>query len=537
MKNEKCHPDGIASRFTFIFHFSLFIFHSIDMINWKLIIKVIGILLFVEAGLMALSMVVGFYYHGYYMPFVWPTVIAIVLGAVSMFVGRDAGSSMGRKDGYLVVTLVWLIFTIIGMLPFILSGSLPDVASAFFESMSGFTSTGATVIDNCDIQPRSILFWRSLTQWIGGVGIVFFTIAILPAFGVGELKLFAAESTGPLHNKVHPRISVTAKWIGFVYLLLTMLCILSLYLCGMNLFDAVNYGFVTIATGGYGTHSAVLQEVYHSKAIEYTLTFFMFMAGVNYTLIYYSILKGKIGRFFHDAELRCYLIIILGVTAVCTNTLFWTRIDGLPVSFDSVFHSLDILEKSFRDSIFTVVSLQTTTGLANCDYTVWPVQLMPPLLFVMFAGACSGSSTGGFKCIRWSIIFRVARNNFRKILHPRAILPIRINGQIISHEVVQTLLAFVALFVGALLLGSFFLALHGVSPTSPRQQFDYYEALGIAMSSLSNVGPGMGYYGPEHSWAILSPVAKFVCSGLMLIGRLEIFPVLIIFTRSFWKKG
>lgn len=507
------------------------------MFNWKLIIRVIGILLFVEAGLMALCMGVGIFYDDCYLPFVWPTAIAVALGTAGVVYGRDASSSMGRKDGYLVVTMVWLIFTLIGMLPFLFSGSLPDVASAFFEAMSGFTSTGATVIDNCDIQPRSILFWRSLSQWIGGVGIVFFTIAILPAFGVGEVKLFAAESTGPFHNKVHPRISVTAKWIGFVYLLLTMLCMASLFLCGMNLFDAINYSMVSIATGGYGTHSAVLQEVYNSKAIEYTLIFFMFMAGVNYTLIYYSILKGKVGRFFRDAELRCYLIIVVGITLVCTNSLFWTRIDRLPFSFDSVFTSLDILEQSFRDSAFTVVSLQTTTGLANCDYTDWPVQLMPPLLFVMFAGACSGSSTGGFKCIRWSILFRVARNNFKKILHPRAILPIRVNGQVISHEVVQTLLAFCALFVGALLLGSFVLALHGVSPTSPHQQFDYYDALGIAMSSLSNVGPGMGYYGPEHSWAILSPVAKLVCSGLMLVGRLEIFPVLILFTRSFWKKS
>lgn len=494
------------------------------MPNWKLIAKVIGVLLFIEAGLMLLCLGVSAWYKENIMAFLIPTGIALVVGGAGIAMGARAGKNMGRKDGYIIVSLVWIIFTLIGMLPFLIDGCISDVASAFFETMSGFTSTGSTVIDDLSVVPKGLLFWRSMAQWTGGIGIIFFTIAILPAFGVGEVKLFAAESTGPLHDKVHPRISVAAKWIGTVYLLLTVSCIGTLILCGMDVFDAVNVSMATTATGGFCTHCELLHDVFHSPAIEYVLIFFMFISGVNYTLIYYTILKGRINRFFNDAELRCYMMIAGGATLVCTVFLF-------------ISNNFNDLELAFRESAFTVVSLQTTTGLATCDYTLWPVQLMPVLLFVMFAGACSGSTSGGFKCVRMSILYRVMHNEFMRILHPRAVLPVRLNGNVVPSSIVQTLMAFVTLFVGALFLGAFVLALCGVDQSSPRQSFDYYEAFGLAMSSLSNVGPGMDYYGPVHSWSVLSPLAKVICSFLMLIGRLEIFPIIILFTRVFWKRS
>lgn len=493
------------------------------MINWRLISKVMGILLFIEAGLLMLCQGVAWIYSEGVEAFLPPVCIALALGALGTLLGRNAGKSMGRKDGYVVVSLVWVIFTLIGMLPFLIDGCISDVASAFFETISGFTSTGATIIDDLDSMPKGLLFWRSVTQWVGGIGIVFFTIAILPAFGVGEVKLFAAESTGPLHDKVHPRISVAAKWIGGIYMLLTVMCAVCLLACGMEVFDAVNYSLCTTATGGYGTHSALLSEVFHSPAIEYVLIFFMFASGVNYTLIYYTILKGRIDQFFRDAELRCYLIIVLGASLICAVTL----------CMNDPIHDVEL---SLRQSLFTVISLQTTTGLATYDYTVWPVQLMPVLLFVMFAGASSGSTSGGFKCVRLSIIYRVLMNEFTRIMHPRAVTPVRLNGTVVNSSIVQTLIGFVCLFVVSLFFGAFVLALTGVDPNDVHPNFDYYEAFGVAMSSLSNVGPGMGYYGPMHSWAILSPVAKYVCSFLMLIGRLEIFPIIILFTRSFWRK-
>lgn len=493
------------------------------MLNWRLIARIMGFLLFVEAGLLTLCQFVSWIYDEGTKEFALPVLIALFMGGVCVLLGRNAGKTMGRKDGYIVVSSIWIVFTLIGMLPFLLGNHVPDVASAFFEAMSGFTSTGATIIDNLDTMPRGILFWRSLTQWIGGIGIVFFTIAILPAFGIGEVKLFAAESTGPMHDKVHPRISIAVRWIGGVYIALTLLCILALAVCGMPMFDAVNYALCTTATGGYGTHSALLGDCYHSPAIEYVLIFFMFASGVNYTLIYYTILKGKIRKFFIDIELRTYLIIALGASFICAIVLI----------IEDPAHGI---EYSLRQSLFTVISLQTTTGLATVDYTLWPVQLMPVLLFVMFAGACSGSTSGGVKCIRLSIIYRVLKNEFTRILHPRAVIPVRINDNIVSANIVQTLLGFMALFVCALFLGAFLLALSGVSPNDVHPDFDYYEAFGIAMSSISNVGPGMGYYGPVNSWAILNPFAKFVCSILMLIGRLEIFPIAILCTRGFWKK-
>lgn len=472
---------------------------------------------------MLICMLVSLYYCESIMPMLWGAATAILLGAAGLAYGRGAGKNMGRKDGYIVVSIVWVVFSLVGMLPYLISGCIPDVAGAFFETVSGFTSTGSTVIDDVDGTPNGILFWRSMTQWIGGIGIIFFTIAILPAFGVGEVKLFAAEATGPLHDKVHPRISVAVKWIGTVYLLLTTLCGGSLMLCGMGTFDAVNYSMTITATGGFSTHTAMLHEVYSSPAIEYVMTFFIFISGVNYTLIYYTILKGRLRKFFADAEVRTYMTVVLGATTVCTIALFLANTS----------HGAEL---SFRESIFTVVSLQTTTGLATCDYTVWPVHLMPVLLFVMFAGACSGSTTGGFKCIRLTIIYHVLRNEVTRIMHPRAVVPVRVNNSVISSSVVQTLLAFSALFVGALFIGAFILSITGTGAGSG-QDFHYYEAFGVAMSSLSNVGPGMGYYGPAHSWDILSPLSKVVCSVLMLIGRLEIFPLFIVLTKTFWRKG
>ena len=500
------------------------------MINWRQIFKVLGMLLFIEAGLLLITLAVALIYKEDVMPYVWTLAITIVLGLVGRGFGWGAGKNMGRRDGYLIVSLVWLIFSLIGMIPFILAASVPDVSSAFFEAMSGFTSTGATIMDNIDSQPKGILFWRSVTQWIGGIGIIFFTLAILPAFGVGEVKLFAAETTGPLHEKIHPRISVAVKWIGSVYLLLTVLCIASLFICGMNLFDAVNIAMTTTGTGGFSPHAAFFHEQWNSPEIEYVTTIFMFLSGVNYTLLFYTVLKGRFQKFFQNPELRMYLAIVGLSTAVCTIAIMIHNNEG-------------DLELSFRQAIFTTVSIQTTTGFASCDYTLWPQELMPILMFLMFAGACSGSTSGGFKCIRWAILWEGLHNEFRRILHPRVVAPVKLNNEVIPTSIQKTLLAFVSLFVGSLFLGAFILILCGVDEnyiamndlTIVLRQ-DFTEAFSLSLSSLSNVGPALGYYGPAHSWAVISPTAKVVCSILMLIGRLEIFPILILFTKGFWRK-
>lgn len=485
------------------------------MTHWKQIFKLLGILLFIETGQLLASLGVALGYCEDIMPFVWTIIIALALGIGFRLLGRDAGKNMGRRDGYLVVSLVWLVFSIIGMLPYLFSGSIPDVAGAFFETMSGFTSTGATVIDNIDPLPHGILFWRSMTQWIGGIGIIFFTLAILPAFGVGEVKLFAAEATGPLHDKVHPRISVAVKWIGSVYLGLTFACIACLMLCGMSAFDAVNISMTTTATGGFAPHTALFHEQYNSPAIEYTITIFMLVSGMNYTLLFYTFLKGRFKKFFRDAELRCYLWVVFGITFVCTLFLM----------IDNGFADIEL---SFREAFFTVVSIQTTTGFANCDYSVWPHTLMPFVLIVMFAGACSGSTSGGVKCIRLAILWNVMKSEFKRIIHPRAILPVKLNDTVISSPVQKTLLAFVAIFICSWLAGSFLLTLCGL---------DHVNAGSIALSSISNVGPALHNFGPLNTYSPLCPMGKVICSFLMLIGRLEIFPIFVIFTRNFWKSN
>ena len=488
-------------------------------------------LLFIEAGMLLITLGVAAFYHEDIMPYVYATIMSVVLGILGRVIGIGAGKRLGRRDGYIIVSLVWIVFTIIGTIPFIITDSVPDFASAFFEAMSGFTSTGATIIDKIDILPRGIIFWRSMTQWIGGIGIIFFTLAILPAFGVGEVKLFAAESTGPLHDKIHPRISVAVKWIGSVYLTLTLLCILSLVVCGMGVYDAVNISMTTTATGGFSPHSAYFHEQWNSAPIEYVTTLFMFLSGVNYTLLYYSIFRGHLHRLLHNPELRVYAVIVLMATIMCTTFL-------------TIHNNQGDLELSFRESIFTVVSIQTTTGFASCDYTTWPQILMPIILFLMFAGACSGSTSGGFKCIRWAILWSVLRGEFRRILHPRIVAGVKVGNEVIPTSIQKTMLAFVTLFVGSLFIGAFILILCGVDKTYLAQmtdghellRHDFTEALSVSLSSLSNVGPAMGYYGPAHSWAIISPLAKIVCSLLMLIGRLEIFPILILLTHGFWRK-
>ncbi len=491
------------------------------MPNWKFIVRLLGILLYIEAVLMGACLGVSAYYGESVMPFVWAILLAILLGTVGAFVSRGAGKSMSRKDGYIVVSIVWIVFSLVGMVPYLVDGCITGVVQAFFETVSGFTTTGFTVIDDVDSVGRGLLFWRSMTQWVGGIGIIFFTIAVLPAFGVGEVKLFAAEATGPLHDKIHPRISVTAKWIGTIYILLTLSCFGSLVLCGMELFDAANVAITTTATGGFFTHSALFQDVYRSHSIQYVLSFFMLISGVNFTLIYFTVLKGRIRQFFKNAELRCYMILILASVLVCAAVNHFS-------------HEGYSLESAFRESLFTITGLQSSTGLAYCDYNNWHVGLMPILLFAMFVGGCSGSTSGGFKCVRLSIIYRVLTNEVTRILHPRAVVYVRMNDHVIPSSVIQTLLAFSILYFCALFGGAFLLCFTGADIP---QGMTYDEAFGLSLSSLSNMGLGVGYFGPVHTCASLTPMSQIVIALLMLIGRLEMFPFFILLTSTFWRKG
>lgn len=472
-----------------------------------------GFLFFIETGFLILCSLLAVYYQeSDVSAFLTSAAITAGAGITASLLGKNAEKKISRRDGYVVVTFAWIFFSLFGMLPFYFSGYIPRITDAFFETMSGFTTTGASILDNIESLPHGLLFWRSMTQWIGGLGIVFFTIAVLPVFGVGGVQLFAAEATGPTHDKVHPRIGVTAKWIWTIYLGLTITEIFLLLFGGMNLFDSVCHSLTTTATGGYSTKQNSI-AAFNSPYIEYVITLFMFLAGINFTLLYLLFLKGNFKRLFNDTEFHWYVGTVAFFTIFTTTTLIWTSPMGL--------------EESFRKAIFQVVSLQTTTGFISADYMTWVPVLWTLVCIIMLFGACAGSTTGGMKCIRIAIMNRVAKNEFKHIIHPNAILPVRINRQVISPATKSTVLAFTFLYIAIILIGWIVLMLFGVG---------FEEAFSVVISSLGNVGPGIGKCGPAYSWSGLSDAAKWTSAILMLVGRLELFTVLLLFTPGFWKK-
>src|SRR3712207_1129206 len=484
------------------------------MINLKTIFRVLGSLLMIEAVLMSLCTIMAFYYgEDDSFAFIITVVFTMIVGLTLQLLGRNADNNMARRDAYLVVTLSWIIFSIFGMLPFLISGYITNLSSAFFETMSGFTTTGATIIDDVEALPHGLLFWRSMTQWIGGLGIVFFTIAILPSFVGGSVKVFAAEATGPIKTRLHPRLSTNAKWIWTIYLILTVGCWLSFWGAGMSLFDSVNYSMTTTATGGFATHNSST-EFFLSPTIEYINTLFCFLSGVNFTLLYISVVKLKPLSIWKSSEFKFYLAMIAGFTVFIMVELM-------------VRNSYE-LEKAFRCAIFQVVSFITTTGLFNDDAGAWPHVTWVVLAACMFFGACSGSTSGGLKSIRGVMLLKVIKNEFTQLLHPNAVLPMKVDGVNVPSQQRVTLLAFLTIYLMICLLSSFLLIASGIDNTN---------AITIILSCIGNVGPTLGLeIGPTMSWSELPDYIKWFCSILMLIGRLEIFSVLVIFTPTFWKE-
>ncbi|GAA6529220.1 MAG: TrkH family potassium uptake protein [Prevotella sp.] len=484
------------------------------MLHFKLINKIIGHLLLIEAFLMSWCLVVSIIYHEDDIFAFLCSITLTVLAALNLItIGRNARNILSQRDAYLIVAAAWIIFSLFGTLPFLISGYIRNFTDAYFETMSGFTTTGASIIDNVEALPHGLLFWRSLTQYIGGLGIVFFTVALLPSLGGGSIKIFAAESTGPFKTKLHPRISTNAKWIWVVYLILTTGCAASYYIGGMNLFDAINFSMTTTATGGFGTHNDSF-AFYHSKFLEYACTLFTFLSGINFTLQYNSIFKGKIQNLFHNSEFKFYLIMVLTFSAFIMSKLILNN------HYD--------LEHAFRKAVFQVVTFITTTGFFSDDASTWPHITWVILAVCMFFGACSGSTSGGLKCIRGVMTMKTIRNEFLQILHPNAVLPVRIDGINVSQEKRLTLLSFLSTYLILCLVTSSALIAMGIDNTN---------AITMALSSMGNVGPTLGTeIGPTMSWSILPAAAKWLCAFMMLIGRLELFTVLVIFTPSFWKN-
>ena len=483
------------------------------MINFKTIIRIIGILLLLETVMFLVCSSVSFYYRESDMLDFWKAGgITAEIGLLLAALGKGGERQLTRRDGYVLVSFAWVAFSLFGMLPFYIGGYIPDIADAFFETMSGFSSTGATILDDIESLPHGILFWRSMTQWIGGLGIIMFTIAVLPIFGVSGLQVFAAEASGPTHDKVHPRIGITAKWIWSIYTGITTLLVCLLMLGGMDWFDSICHAFATTGTGGFSTKQASV-AYYNSPYIEYVISIFMFISGINFTLVLLFV-NRKFKKFIGNAELKFYFGSVVLFTAVIAIVLYYTSPMGM--------------EESFRKSLFQVISLQTSTGFATDDYMQWTPVLWGLLTIIMLMGACAGSTTGGLKCIRMVILTKVSRNEFKHILHPNAILPVRINKQVISPSIVSTVLAFCFIYISIIVIGTLLMMAMGVGAE---------ESMGCVISSIGNMGPGLGETGPAYSWNALPDAAKWLLSFLMLLGRLELFTVLLLFTPDFWKRN
>ena len=484
------------------------------MFNRQLIFKILGTLLWVEAAFMTLCLLLALCYHdGDVNVFLFTVGITVLAGTGLRLLGRNATSSLSRRDAYLLVTLVWIAFTVFGMLPFLIGGYIDNVTDAFFETMSGLTTTGATCIDQVEGLPHGILFWRSLTQWIGGLGIVFFTIAIIPSFVGGSVKVFAAEATGPIKSKMHPRLTTSAKALLVVYLVLTVACGICFFIFGMSPFDAVNYAMTITATGGFATHDAST-GYFNNAAIDYTAIVFMFFSGVSFALLYTALFKGKVTKLLRNAEFRFYAVLTLAATLLIIY--FLLRYNDYSIS------------DAIRVALFQVVSFITTTGMFNEDAAQWHHITWVILSLCMFFGGCAGSTAGGFKCARGVIALKVLRNEIRHMLHPKALLPLKVNDSTVHTPGQITLMAFFLAYIVLCFTAYFIMILVGVDSTN---------SITIALSCGSNVGPTLGLeIGPTMSWSILPDLVKWILSALMLMGRLEIFTVLVIFTPSFWKN-
>ena len=485
--------------------------HNIeDEVSYRFVAYLIGLLLAFESMLLLACCCVSIVYgERDLMSFIVSFAICLSVSAILLVYGRRKKCAMSRNEGYIVVALSWVFFSVFGMVPYLWGGFIPNITDAFFETMSGFTTTGATILDNIESMPHGILFWRSLTQWIGGLGIVCFTIVLLPGFGASSQMLYLSEATGVTHNKLYPKTRVMARYIFVVYILLTAVESALLMAGGMGLFDAVCHSMTTTATGGFSTKQESI-AYWHSPYMEYVVSIFMLLSAINFSL-YIVAFKSKWKKLREFVELKWFACSVGLLTLIISAVLFLNN--GYSA------------EEAFRKSLFQVATCHTSCGFATDDYNLWPPFTWMLLIFAMLSGGCTGSTSGGVKNLRLIIIANCIRNQFRQILHPRAVLPVKVGG-LFDNKLLTTVLVFFAAYLSVAFIGWTLLMAFGVGFT---------EAMSTVISAMGNVGPGLGSFGPAFSWAALPDAAKWILSSLMLIGRLEIFGFLLIFYRSTWK--
>jgi len=475
------------------------------------VIHIIGFLLMFLAGAMLVPLPFSLYYGS-------ADIHALLIGALITFVfglllwvttrarfNRD----LRPKEGFAIVALAWITFSALGALPFMIAGAIPSFTDAFFETMSGFTTTGATILTDIEAVPHGLLFWRSLTHWIGGLGIIVLSIAILPFLGVGGMQLYRAELRSAA-DRLTPRITETAKILWGVYVTFTFIEAALLMLGGMNLFDALCHSFGTLATGGYSTKNASV-GAYGSTYIDWVVIFFMLVAGTNFSL-HYRFLKGDFRVYFRNSEFRFFVTLIaLAVLVILTDTV--TRYGNM--------------DRALRDTTFQVTSILTTTGYGTADYERWSFTSQFVLFVLMFFGGCAGSTGGGIKMIRVHVLVKFVYAEITRLVHPHAVIPVRVGKDAVDRDVVANIVGFFILYIMVFATGV-------VIMTALR--LDMPTAFGAVVATLSNVGPGLGGVGPTDNYSAIPSVGKWVLSSLMLMGRLELYTVLILLSPSYWKK-
>ena len=482
------------------------------MFNFRIVFQTLGLLLVIEGIFMWLCIPVSMLYNDHELiPLGLAGLISIASGGTMYLVNFRTVKSLSSRDGFLIVTIGWILFSLFGTLPFIISGAIPSFTDAFFETMSGFTTTGASILQDIEAMPHGLLFWRSLTQWLGGMGIIVMSLAILPLLGIGGMQLFVAEVPGPSPDKLHPRIKETAQKLWAIYIIFTAAETILLWAGDMNLFDSVCHAFTTMATGGYSTKQASV-AYWDSPYIHYVITFFMFLAGTNFTLSYFA-LHLRFDKIWKNEEFRYYAGFLIGFTLLITIILNITE--------------EQTGEASFRQAAFQVVSIVTTTGFVTADYLRWIPVLGIVIFMLMFFGGSAGSTGGGIKILRIVLVLKNSAMELKRLIHPNAVIPVRFNKHAVPSDILNNVFAFVSFYIITVLVGVVVLAAMG---------YDLSSSFGSVAATLGNIGPGIGLVGPVENYAHLPDPGKWFLSFLMLIGRLELFTVLILFSPGFWKR-
>lgn len=493
--------------------------------------KVFGLLILMESLFLLAITVFAVYCHirygdRDYPAFAVATIAAASVGTLLWVAGRQQPpKALGRHDCYLIVAVAWVVFSLFGMIPYLAYGTVNTLSDAFFEAMSGFTTTGATVLENIDTQPHAILLWRSMTQWMGGLGIVVFSFALIPVYELKNTNMFSAEVTGLSVDRLRPKIGATARRLLIIYVFATAACTLCYWLGPMNLYDAVCHSFSTISTGGFSTHQSSI-AFFDSAYIEYVCATFMIASGINFSLFYHAS-TGHWEVMWKNEEMRVYLAIVASFTLLCVGLFYYDQYiwpaaevvrDTLPAGF----------EATFRTSLFHVATIITSTGFAaSCyDYVGWGTLFFLPTVLLMCIGACAGSTGGGIKIIRIIAVVKDAAAEFMLHIHPQAVIPVRLSGRVLEENKVMRALAFVFLYTVLVIIAVLLMSLTGM---------DLATSLGSGISALSNTGPGMGATGPAYTYQHIAPAAKWIYSIFMLIGRLEIFTIMLLFVPEFWR--